>query len=414
MLLFSFLGRTFRAFRHRDFRLMWIGACVSTTGTFVQQFAQSWLVYDLTKNAFYLGLDLFLGQLPIMLFSLFGGVFADRMDRTRMLLYSQYIQMTCAFALAILFYTHTVQVWHIFVLSFLVGCGQSFGGPAYSALLPTLVEGKDLSNAIAMNSIQFNLARVLGPMLGGLAYTALGATWCFSLNGISYLAVIVSLFMIHVKFVPPTSRESVLKSMNEGIRFIRQREGLAALVVLAFCTTLLGFSLTGFLPVIVQTIFHGGPKTYELLLVFSGAGSVTGGLIVAAMERLKGQGHVALLSLLVLGVAIAGFALSHWLPLSCVLIFCGGAAIMGSASLMLSLVQMIVTDNMRGRVMSVYNLAFRAGIPLGSLALGKLIPIFGVSWALAGSGGILVGISLYFLIAMKNIATFQRVAKAQL
>jgi predicted MFS family arabinose efflux permease len=414
VLLFSFLGRTFRAFRHRDFRLMWIGACVSTTGTFVQQFAQSWLVYDLTKNAFYLGLDLFLGQLPIMLFSLFGGVFADRMDRTRMLLYSQYIQMTCAFALAILFYTHTVQVWHIFVLSFLVGCGQSFGGPAYSALLPTLVEGKDLSNAIAMNSIQFNLARVLGPMLGGLAYTALGATWCFSLNGISYLAVIVSLFMIHVKFVPPTSRASVLKSMNEGIRFIRQREGLAALVVLAFCTTLLGFSLTGFLPVIVQTIFHGGPKTYELLLVCSGAGSVTGGLIVAAMERLKGQGHVALLSLLVLGVAIAGFALSHWLPLSCVLIFCGGAAIMGSASLMLSLVQMIVTDNMRGRVMSVYNLAFRAGIPLGSLALGKLIPIFGVSWALAGSGGILVGISLYFLIAMKNIATFQRVAKAEL
>jgi predicted MFS family arabinose efflux permease len=414
VLLFSFLGRTFRAFRHRDFRLMWIGACVSTTGTFVQQFAQSWLVYDLTKNAFFLGLDLFLGQLPIMLFSLFGGVFADRMDRTRMLLYSQYIQMTCAFALAILFYTHTVQVWHIFVLSFLVGCGQSFGGPAYSALLPTLVEGKDLSNAIAMNSIQFNLARVLGPMLGGLAYTALGATWCFSLNGISYLAVIFSLFMIHVKFVPPASRESVLKSMNEGIRFIRQREGLAALVVLAFCTTLLGFSLTGFLPVIVQTIFHGGPQTYELLLVFSGAGSVTGGLVVAAMERLKGQGHVALLSLLVLGVAIAGFALSHWLPLSCVLIFCGGAAIMGSASLMLSLVQMIVTDNMRGRVMSVYNLAFRAGIPLGSLALGKLIPIFGVSWALAGSGSILIGISLYFLIAMKNISTFQRVAKAEL
>ncbi len=407
----SFLVRTFRAFRHRDFRLMWIGACVSTTGTFVQQFAQSWLVYDLTKNPFYLGLDLFLGQLPIMLFSLFGGVFADRLDRAKMLLYSQYIQMTCAFFLAGLFYTHTVKVWHIFVLSFLVGCGQSFGGPAYSALLPTLVEGKDLSNAIAMNSIQFNLARVLGPMLGGLAYTALGATWCFSLNGISYLAVIVSLFMIHVKFVPPTSRASVLKSMSEGIHFIRQREGLAALVVLAFCTTLLGFSLTGFLPVIVQTIFHGGPKTYELLLVFSGAGSITGALIVAAMERLKGQGHVALLSLLVLGMAIAGFALSHWLPLSCVLIFFGGAAIMGSASLMLSLVQMIVSDHMRGRVMSVYNLAFRAGIPLGSLALGKLIPIFGVTWALAGSGGILIGISLYFLVAMRNIATFQRVTE---
>jgi predicted MFS family arabinose efflux permease len=390
---------------------MWIGACVSTTGTFVQQFAQSWLVYDLTKNPFYLGLDLFLGQLPIMLFSLFGGVFADRMDRTKMLLYSQYIQMICAFVLAALVFSHTVQIWHILTLSFLVGCGQSFGGPAYSALLPMLVKGEDLPNAIAMNSIQFNLARVLGPMLGGLAYTALGATWCFALNGISYLAVILTLFMIQVKFVPPISRESVMKSMREGIRFIRQREGLAPLVVLAFSTTLLGFSITGFLPVIVQTIFHKGPQTFELLLIFSGAGSIAGALIVAAMERFKGLGHVVLLSLVALGAATAGFALSRWLPLSCVLIFFAGTAIMGSASLMLSLVQLIVTDQMRGRVMSVYNLAFRAGIPLGSLAMGKLIPIFGVSWALAGSGGILIGVALYFLIVMRNVATFQRVAK---
>jgi predicted MFS family arabinose efflux permease len=394
---------------------MWIGACVSTTGTFVQQFAQSWLVYDLTKNPFYLGLDLFLGQLPIMLFSLFGGVFADRMDRRKMLLYSQYIQMTCAFVLAGLFVTHTLKgmafIAVILSLSFIVGCGQSFGGPAYSALLPALVKGEDLSNAIAMNSIQFNLARVLGPALGGLAYTTLGATWCFTLNGISYIAVIFSLFMIQVKFVPPTSRESILKSMGEGIRFIRQREGLGPLVVLAFFTTLLGFSITGFLPVIVQTVFHRGPETYQVLLVSSGAGSITGALIVAAMERLKGQGHVALLALLALGAATAAFALSRWLPLSCVLIFVAGAAIMASASLMLSLVQVIVSDQMRGRVMSVYNLAFRAGIPLGSLALGKLIPMVGISWALAGSGGILIALSLYFLTVMRNIPTFQPVAK---
>ena len=396
---------------------MWIGACISTTGTFIQQFAQRWLVYDLTKNPFYLGLDLFLGQLPIMLFSLFGGVFADRMDRRKMLLYSQYIQMTCAFVLAGLFVAHTLKgmafIAVILSLSFIVGCGQSFGGPAYSALLPALVKGEDLSNAIAMNSIQFNLARVLGPALGGLAYTTLGATWCFTLNGISYIAVILSLFMIQVKFVPPTSRESILKSMGEGIRFIRQREGLGPLVVLAFFTTLLGFSITGFLPVIVQTVFHKGPETYQVLLVSSGAGSVTGGFIVAAMERLKGQGHVALLALLALGGATVAFALSHWLPLSCVLIFVAGAAIMASASLMLSLVQVIVSDQMRGRVMSVYNLAFRAGIPLGSLALGKLIPMVGISWALAGSGGILIGLSLYFLTVMRNIPTFQPVAKTE-
>jgi MFS family permease len=164
-----FLRRTFRTFLHRDFRLMWLGACASTIGTFVQQFAQSWLVYDLTKDPFYLGLDLFLGQLPIILFSLVGGVFADRMDRRKMLLSSQYIQMICAFVLAALFFTHTVRIWEILSLSFIVGLGQSFGGPAYSALLPTLVPAEDLANAIAMNSIQFNLARVLGPVFGGLA-----------------------------------------------------------------------------------------------------------------------------------------------------------------------------------------------------------------------------------------------------
>ena len=394
-----FLARIFRAFRYRDFRLMWIGACASTIGTFVQQFAQSWLVYDLTKDPFYLGLDLFLGQLPIIMFSLFGGVFADRLDRRKMLLTSQYIQMACAFLLAILFYTDVVRVWHILALSFVVGLGQSFGGPAYSALLPTLVGPEDLANAIAMNSIQFNLARILGPTLGGFTYTLLGATWCFTLNGVSYLAVIATLFMIRVKFVPAKSREPVLTSMAEGIRFIRRRDGMSALVVLAFCTTLFGFSLAAFLPVFVQTIFHKGPETYTLLLVFSGAGSVCGALIVAAMEKFKGQTRLTVLILAFLGFVIAGFALSTWLPLSCLLIFLQGVAVMASASLMVSLVQLIATDAMRGRVMSVYNLAFRAGIPLGSLVLGKLIPIFGVGTSLSGAGFMLVAISLYFLLA---------------
>ncbi len=381
----SFLRRTFRAFQHRDFLLMWMGACVSTIGTFVQQFAQSWLIYDLTKNPFYLGLDLFLGQLPIILFSLIGGVFADRLDRRKMLLASQYIQMICAFALAALFFTHTVKIWEILSLSFIVGLGQSFGGPAYSALLPTLVPSEDLANAIAMNSIQFNLARVLGPALGGLAYATLGATWCFALNGASYLAVIASLMMIQVSFVPQKSSDAILKSMREGIGFIRQREGLSALVFLAFFTTLLGFSLTGFLPVIVQSVFHGGPRTYQLLLISSGAGSVVGAIIIAASEKLKEQGYLVPWTLIGLGATIAGFALSRWLLISCLLIFVSGTALMASASLMVSLVQLIVADQMRGRVMSVYNLAFRLGIPLGGLALGKIIPIVGVSVALAGA-----------------------------
>ncbi|WP_260735837.1 MFS transporter [Tunturiibacter lichenicola] len=406
-------ARTFRAFRYRDFRLMWIGACASTIGTFVQQFAQSWLVYDLTKDPFYLGLDLFLGQLPIMMFSLFGGVFADRMDRRKLLLASQYIQMACAFLLALLFAFHVVKVWHILTLSFVVGLGQSFGGPAYSSLLPTLVGPEDFSNAIAMNAIQFNLARIVGPTLGGLAYTTLGATWCFALNGVSYLAVIASLFLIHVKFVPAKTTESVLSSMKEGIRFIRQRDGMSALVVLAFCTTLFGFSLNGFLPVFVREVFHRGPQTYTLLLVCSGAGSICGALAVAASEKMKGQGRLTLLILTLLGLIITGFAVSRWLPASCILMFLAGAAIMASASFMLSLAQLISTDAMRGRVMSVYNLAFRAGIPLGALALGKLIPVFGVSRSLASAGIALTSLGLFFLVARKD-ETFRSSRSASL
>jgi len=387
---------------------MWLGACASTIGTFVQQFAQSWLVYDLTKDPFYLGLDLFLGQLPIILFSLIGGVFADRLDRRKMLLGSQYIQMTCAFVLALLFYTHTVRIWHILSLSFVVGLGQSFGGPAYSALLPTLVPVEDLANAIAMNSIQFNLARVLGPAIGGLTYATFGATWCFTLNGLSYLAVIASLMMIQVRFVPQKSNEAILQSMRKGLGFVREREGLSVLVLLAFLTSTLGFSLTSFLPVIVRTVFHGGPQTYQLLLVSSGAGSIAGALTVAGSEKLKEYGYVVLMTLVGLGAAITAFALSTWLAVSCILIFLSGATLMASASLMLSLVQLIVTDQMRGRVMSVYNLAFRLGIPVGSLALGKIIPAIGVSASFAGSGLLLIGIALYFFIAMRDSAVFRR------
>jgi predicted MFS family arabinose efflux permease len=327
-----------------------------------------------------------------------------------MLLVSQYIQMVCAFLLAALFAMHLVKVWHILALSFFVGVGQSFGGPAYSALLPSLVEPEDLSNAIAMNSIQFNLARIVGPTLGGLAYTAFGAMWCFTLNGLSFLAVIASLFMIHVTFVPPKTTESVLKSMKEGIHFIRCRDGMTALVILAFCTTLFGSSINSFLPVFVNTIFHKGPETYTLLLVCSGAGSIVGALSVAAVEKMKGQGRLTLVILISLGIAIAGFALSRWLPLSCVLMFLIGAALMASASFMLSLAQLIATDAMRGRVMSVYSLAFRAGIPLGALALGKLIPLFGVTRTLTGTGVALMAVSIYFLLVSRD-TTFRPVAQ---
>jgi predicted MFS family arabinose efflux permease len=383
---------------------MWFGACTSQIGTFMQQFAQSWLVFDMTKDPFYLGLDVFLGQLPIMMFSLVGGVFADRIDRRKLLLASQFIQMTCAFALTGLFYFKLVHVWHILTLSFIVGLGQSMGGPAYSALLPSLVDSKDLSNAISMNSIQFNLARIVGPTVGGLAYANLGAAWCFGLNGLSFLAVICSLYMIHVKFIPAKSSEPIWSAMKEGIRFIRNREGLEPLVVLAFCMTMFAFALLPYIQVFVREVFKKGPETYTLLLVCSGAGSVCGGLVVAWMGQLKRQGRSALLIITVMGAAILGFSISHWLPLSCALIFLTGATMMSSATLLLSLVQLIVSDNMRGRVMSVYNLAFRSGMPMGGLVLGKLIPTYGLSLSVGCAGSALVGLALYFLLVNRRVA----------
>ena len=177
------LNRVFKAFEYREFRLLWIGACTSSIGTWMQSVAQSWLVLQISNSPFLLGLDSFLGQIPIFLFSLLGGVIADRFDRRKLLIGSQIVQMSCAFLLASLFAFSQVVVWEILALSFVVGLAQAFGGPAYQALIPTLVEPKDLPNAIALNSIQFNLARVIGPMLGGLALTSLGAAWCFSLNG---------------------------------------------------------------------------------------------------------------------------------------------------------------------------------------------------------------------------------------
>ncbi len=185
------LTRVFRAFKYRDFRLMWLGACTSSIGTWMQKLAQAWLVFELSKSPFLLGLDAFLAELPIFLFSLVGGAIADRHDRRHLLLFSQYVQMACAFALALLVALGQVQVWHILALSFVSGFGQAFGAPAYQALLPSLVPLKDLSNAIALNSIQFNLARVVGPVLGGLALAHAGAAWCFGLNGLSFIPVIV-------------------------------------------------------------------------------------------------------------------------------------------------------------------------------------------------------------------------------
>jgi predicted MFS family arabinose efflux permease len=399
------LGRVFRAFHYRDFRLMWLGACTSSIGTWMQQLAQSWLVYDISGSAFFLGLDAFLAQAPIMMFSLFGGVFADRTSRRKLLLISQYVQMSCAFVLAVLVFFGLRHVWPILCLSFVVGTAQSFGGPAYSALIPTLVDSEDLPNAIALNSIQFNLARVIGPVLGGLALKRLGATWCFALNGASYLAVIATLYMIRTAFKPARSGETVLESMKKGFGFIRARTSLVSLIFLAFSMTVVGYPIIAFLPVFARDVFHAGPDTFAALLSSSGAGSVVGALIVAGMGRNKNLGKAALLMLLALGVTMTSFALSAKLFWSCVFLFLAGVSMIAVFALVSSLVQLVTSDEMRGRVMSVYNVAFRGGMPVGSIVVGAFVERLGAPPVIAVNGLVLLLIGCYFLFVHRRIAT---------
>src|SRR4249920_2059514 len=218
----------FAAFTYRDFRVQWFGACTSSIGTWMQIVAQNWLVLSLTHSAFFLGLDAFLQQLPIILFSLVGGVLADRRDRRRTLIASQYVQMATSAALAALMYFHVVQVWHILTLSFVTGIAQSFGGPAYQSLIPSLVDKKDLPNAVALNSIQFNVARVLGPLLFA-ATLSVFMKWgynepaamnlCFLLNSLSFLVVIYTLSILRVKHIQPSTSTSMGEELKGGLTY---------------------------------------------------------------------------------------------------------------------------------------------------------------------------------------------------
>ncbi|MBM3728212.1 MAG: MFS transporter [Acidobacteria bacterium] len=399
----------FKVFEYRDFRLMWSSALTSTIGTWMQKGAQAWLVWEISKSEWILGLDAFLGEIPIFLFSLLGGVAADRYDRRFLLIASQLVQMTSAFSLALLFSFGVLApggqtVWPILALSFLTGLGQAFGGPAYQALLPSIVRPENVQNAIAWNSIQFNISRVIGPVLGIWALESLGAQWCFSLNGVSFVAVIGSLLMVRPLFVPSKSADSVLDSLKQGVAFIRGREGMVPLIVLAFTMTTLGIPLLTFLPVITQKVLGQGLHTYKHLLVVTGVGSALGALLLAGLSHLKKKGRIALSLLIVLGGLVTGFALSTSLWMSYVLLFFASATLLSVFIFVASLVQTITTNEMRGRVMSIYNVAFRGGNPFGSLLSGFLIPVFSIQHVLVLNGILLSVTGAYFLFIQRRIA----------
>jgi MFS family permease len=384
----------------------------------MQNVAQNWLVLTLTNSAFFLGLDAFLGQLPIMLFTLIGGVVADRRDRRRVLLMSQYIQMTSAFTLALLVYLQVVRpvagpaghavsltVWYVLALSFLNGCAQAFGGPAYQSLVPSLVEKRHLPNAIALNSIQFNLARIIGPLLAGVALATLGTVFCFTVNGLSFVAVIISLLLLNIPPRDALPPQPMLQQLRGGLSYVRHEGPLFGLTLVAFVTTFLGMPLITLLPVFVQKVFHLGVGEYSQMMAFQGAGAVVGALIVAWMGRFAKMGSTALVVQIGLGAVIVGFAFSRVPALSYLLLFVAGLGQIVVFSLANSLVQLVVPNEMRGRVMSIYMVAFRGGMPLGSLTAGYFANVFSAPTVLAFNGVMLMLVGAYVLATYKKLRT---------
>jgi MFS family permease len=394
--------RVAAAFSSRDFRVLWLGAFGSTIGTWMQKVAQSWLVFTLTGSTFFLGLDDFLGQAPILLFTLIGGVIADRHDRRRLLIGSQYVQMTSAFILAALVYWDVVRVWHILTLSFVTGLGQAFGGPAYQSLIPSLVRKEHLPNAIALNSIQFHLARVIGPMLAGGALAAWGTAACFGLNGLSFVIVIVALVSLSVKHVPPATRQGMKEELRAGLSYARGQPALIALAALAFLTAFLGLPLLTFLPVVAKEVFQRDVGGYSEMLAWSGAGAVSGALAVAWLGKFPHMGRTLLVVQIALGLLVGAFALSRLLWMSELLLFLGSAALIVTFSLTSSLVQLNVADHLRGRMMGIYMVAFRGGMPLGSLAAGYAATFVPTPWVLATNGGLIVIVAAYFLASRSH------------
>jgi MFS family permease len=392
--------RTAAALTYRDFRLLWFGALTSSIGTWMQRVAQAWLIVTLTgtQSAFYLGLDSFMGELPILLLTLVAGVVADRRDRRHMMLMSQVVQMTAAFILAGLVYFEAIRIWHILTLSFVTGCAQAFGGPAYQTLVPTLVGKEHLPNAIALNSIQFNLARIIGPIVAGAALAAFGMVMCFGMNGISFLFVIAAILGLRNVQVPPAATVSLVAQMKDGLRHVRDSSHLKTLTMLGFIAAFLGIPLLTFLPIMAKDVFQQDVGLYTRMMTMSGIGAVCGALVVAWLGKHQHLGRILLVLLGAFGVAMTAFALSPDVRLSTAILFFTGALLVMCFSVTTSLVQLLAPSELRGRIVSIYMTAFRGGSPLGGLASGWLITQVGSAPAMLAVNGVALALlAAYFL-----------------
>jgi MFS family permease len=373
------LPSTFAALRHRNFRLWFLGQTLSMIGTWMQSVAQGWLVYDLTGSDLALGVISFIGTLPTLFLMLPAGALADRIPRRRVLLFTQTTMMLLAFILAILAATHVLQVWHVGVLAACLGIANSFDAPARQALAVEMVEDRrDLMNAIALNSTIFNLARVVGPAIGGAVLAAVGAAWCFALNGLSFLAVLVALLMMRL---PQTLQEvrtdPLTVQIAAGFRYILENPPIRTMIMLVGVSSLFGFSYAVLMPAYAVDVLHVGETGLGGLNVAIGVGALAGSLIVASMGKLRRKGLLLTMGSLLFPTALLLFAFSQSFALSLVALSIVGLAFVSQNATSNTLIQSIIPDNLRGRVMAVYSLMFFGTAPFGALQAGAIAQVFG-------------------------------------
>ena len=375
-----------RALRHRNFQLFFSGQLISLIGTWMQTVAQSWLVYQLTGSSLKLGAVGFASQIPVFLVAPIGGTVADRVNRHRIVIATQVASMILAFILAALTLTHTVKVWHIFVLAALLGVVNAFDIPGRQSFLVDMVGRDDLMNAIALNSSMFNGARVIGPAIAGILLVKIGEGGCFLANGISYIAVIIGLLMMKVECKPRSKSDSPIDDIIEGFRWVSRTGPIRALLLLLGLVSLVGMPYTVLMPVFADHVLHAGARGLGTLMGFTGVGALLGALTLAMRSGVKGLGRLVWICCGGFGISLIAFSFSKLLWLSAVLLIPVGFFIMLQMACSNTLIQAMVPDALRGRVMALYSMMFMGMAPFGALLGGAMADRMGAPITVAVGG----------------------------
>jgi MFS family permease len=377
---------TLRALRHRNFQLFFSGQLISLTGTWMQSVAQAWLVYSMTKSALLLGSVGFASQIPVFLFAPFGGITADRVNRQRLVIATQTCSMILAGILAWLTLSGRVHVWHIFLLAGLLGVVNAFDIPGRQAFLIDMVGKEDLMNAIALNSSMFNGARVVGPAVAGILVARIGEGWCFAANSLSYIAVLIGLLLMNVHSVPRISNRSPIEDIIEGFRWVNRTKIIRSLLFLIGLVSLVGMPYTVLMPVFADKILHGGARGLGILMGATGVGALFGALTLAAKTGIKGLGRWVTITCATLGISLFLFSFSTSFWLSAALLLPCGYSMMLQMACSNTLIQTIVPDHLRGRVMSLYSMMFMGMAPFGAFFGGALANRIGAPMTVAVGG----------------------------